>query len=326
MSIFQLLQGPQAFQVTADDPAAKDSVRSGILHGTLDEHRRLLHALNKRGGAIFYTVNETDGEGRSKEHITRIRAYMIDCDGLPTTRAKRENIAELRDGPLAPSAIVESKNGLHVYWLSSGDEPVDPIAYRNVNRRLAHAYGGDPAAVDIARAMRAPGFLHMKNPQEPFRITIVSEAPEVRYTPEQILAAYPPSPKEVTPPRPAPQPAALPETARDANVRTRYLSTAVANQVGDVQAAQEGTRHSTLNRSAFILGQLAHLGGVPHDEIIRALCDAGLATGLDQSEVDTTVRDGFTAGLEQPRTIDWRTDSAASEGADTVRPQAEPSF
>ena len=59
----------------------KDLVR--VYHGTFNEHKKTLAAINKRGGGVFVTINETDLKGSKKENILKIRAVFVDLDGSP---------------------------------------------------------------------------------------------------------------------------------------------------------------------------------------------------------------------------------------------------
>ena len=52
-------------------------------------------------------------------------------------------------------------------------------------------YGSDPAAKDISRVLRVPGFQHRKNPAEPHMVAVVGGDGR-RYTRAEILAAFPP--------------------------------------------------------------------------------------------------------------------------------------
>src|SRR5262245_43727703 len=52
------------------DPLAR------VRNGTLAEHFDELVQLNARGAGIYVTVNKTDGNGRKKKNITRVRALF----------------------------------------------------------------------------------------------------------------------------------------------------------------------------------------------------------------------------------------------------------
>ena len=89
--------------------------------------------------------------------------------------------------PLAPSALIASGHGVHVYWFLA--EAVDAGDGKLLLRRLnaflqqqAHAAGRslDPMK-DLARVMRLPGSRNDKNLDDPRPVTVVELYPERRY-------------------------------------------------------------------------------------------------------------------------------------------------
>ena len=130
----------------------KDLVR--VYHGTFNEHKQTLAAINKRGGGVFVTINETDLKGHKKENILKIRAVFVDLDGSPI-----QPILDLEED-LQPHIIIESSpNKWHTYWL------VDNCSlelFPNVQRALAAKFNGDIAVNNINRVMRLAGFSHNK--------------------------------------------------------------------------------------------------------------------------------------------------------------------
>ncbi len=306
----RILQNDLTIQVFADHKHATKPVYPGQKHGTLAEHKRFLHYINRRGGGIYFTVNQTDGSGRKTENITRIRAYFIDCDGLHTSAAKNARIERIYASGLPPSAIVETRNGVHAYWYSHGDEPADPHAYRLINRRLAHHYGGDMGATDIARVLRIPGFLHQKDPNTPFVVKLLFEDPNLVYTPQQLLEVYPAIPDERTEPINDNTPIRL--SAGNSATAHAYLSAALTNQAALVRDASEGKRNETLNRAAYSLGQLTTLDGYDTDTIQNTLLAAALDAGLNDHEARSTIRSGLKAGMKRPRAITLNTQEVAA--------------
>ena len=279
----RILQGQVAFQVFTDHKATHKPVYPGQKYGTLAEHERFLRYINGRGGGIFFAVNQTDNVGRKTANITRVRAYFADCDGLRT------------------SALVETRNGIHAYWYSRGDEGVDPQAYRRVNRRLAHHYGADPIATPITTVLRVPGFLHQKHPSDPFMVKLLYEDPDLTYTPEELLEVYPEAPNEHAAPVGDAEPIRL---SASAGPRAHaYLSAAIANQTNRVRETSEGKRNEELNKAAFSLGRLTDVDGFDHDAVAYALLGAALDAGLDEPEARTTIRSGLAAGMKRPRPI-----------------------
>jgi hypothetical protein len=112
--------------------------------------------------------------------------------------------------------------------------------------------------------------------------------------------------------RPTPRP--IPAAAEPASSRriSAWARAALERELAKVSAAQEGSRNSTLNRSAFSLGQIAGAGALDADEIERLLLDRATARGLGEREARATIASGLSAGARQPRlpaekTIDLRT-------------------
>lgn len=301
----RLTDGQVTFQWFLDHEQDENPPLPGLKHGTLAGHRAFLQQLNKRGAGIYFTVNETDLKGRRKEHITRVRAYMIDCDGITEPQAKTQKLREIYRSPLKPSLIVETKNGLHVYWYSTGEEPVDPDDYRRVNGRLAHHLGGDMKSRDITRVMRLPGFLHQKDPNAPVSVKIVAEFPQNVYTREQILEAFAPYPGEEEELEQARQAALPPEPInleRGTDQVRNYALSALEGECREVAAAQVGGRNDRLNRAAFRVAQLFHTGGVTEEEARDALRAAAKQAGLADHESEATIQSGFRGGRANPRT------------------------
>lgn len=102
----------------------------------------------------------------SRDAIERGNVLFVDCD-------TPEAIEALEGFAPAPSLIVGSGNGRHGYW--SLWPPVAPDLISNANRRLMHALGADPKAIDPARILRPPGTLNFKtDPPRPVELVAVN--------------------------------------------------------------------------------------------------------------------------------------------------------
>jgi len=100
----------------------------------------------------------------------------------------------------------------------------------------------------------------------------------------------------VPPGVPAPR---LPVTDR---AQGRAYATAVLRaETERVASARPGTRNVTLNRAAFVLGQLVAAGLLPPIPVITSLIDAARYAGLPEDEAMRTVRSGMEAGARKPR-------------------------
>jgi hypothetical protein len=111
--------------------------------------------------------------------VTRVRALFADFDDAtkpPPTFA------------LPPSMVVESSPGKHhVYWLADG-VPLGEFSARQ--RGIVEAYGSDPSCVDLSRAMRLPGFAHVKDPERPWPTRLL-DASGRRYRARELAEAFP---------------------------------------------------------------------------------------------------------------------------------------
>lgn len=147
-------------------------------------------ANEEKGLGIFWTVQEFNGP-RKKENITQINGFAVDIDGgdKPAMNKKIKN-------GLRPSMLIETKSGYHAYWLFTEpmavnySEDLEARYLATMEKRLLPFYGADKNAKDLCRILRAPYFLHQKDPVNPFRVLLVDETP-VRYTWEQLERFYP---------------------------------------------------------------------------------------------------------------------------------------
>lgn len=83
-----------------------------------------------------------------------------------------------------------------------------------------------------------------------------------------------------------------------------YAGKAATIELHRVETAPEGTRNHTLNKAAFSLGTLVGAGLLGVEDVRARLVDAGLACGLPELEVRSTVDRGLADGQQHPRHID----------------------
>lgn len=148
------------------DRKKKDQSLTRVLHGSLDEVYDELVELNKKGAGIFVAVNEIiKGERRTVENVNSLRTFFSDKDD-------GENV----DSPVPPSMVVQSKRGVHNYYVLENkilrEQGTDQL-YKNMQLRIA-AYLKSDELHDVTRVMRLPGFYHMKDKSDPYRVHIKS--------------------------------------------------------------------------------------------------------------------------------------------------------
>ena len=137
----------------------------------------------EQGQGIFWSVNAFHG-ARQIANLERICAWAVDIDD----GTKEEQLAKIEQSPLVPSLVVETKRGYQVYWRAKDGTAGNWNAI--VLERLVPFYGADKNARDIARILRAPGYLHLKDPADPFLISVVHRW-DVSYSEADLFRHYP---------------------------------------------------------------------------------------------------------------------------------------
>jgi putative DNA primase/helicase len=183
--------------VLPDGKKRGDKTLVGILHGTLEEHAAELMRRNKLGAGVFVAVNATDGHGRKKISITKVRDVWRDADS-PDARKVSPLLAPILEVETSPGKFQE-------HWFV--DQLMLP-EHAAIMRTMVEKFGSDPQAALLNQVLRLPGFYHCKNPERPHLVRITGGtawplgvgAPE-QYTRAQLLQAIPPA----TPEPPAPK-------------------------------------------------------------------------------------------------------------------------
>lgn len=103
---------------------------------------------------------------------------------------------------------------------------------------------------------------------------------------------------EALQPEPARSVATARAELRNANAWGRA---ALSGEVDRLRHAQPGSRNDTLNRVAFRLGQIINSGALAEHEVEPLLIQEGIALGLREREVVTTVASALDAGSRTSR-------------------------
>ena len=114
---------------------------------------------NLSGADLFIGMNpvKEGSRSRTKEHIGEIRHAYLDLD--EEAGASLWHIRTSGDVP-SPNFVLDTSSGKHqVVWRVEGfgPEPAESLL-----KALASQFGGDPAATDISRMLRLPGFTNRK--------------------------------------------------------------------------------------------------------------------------------------------------------------------
>jgi hypothetical protein len=146
--------------------------------GTFEAHKEALIKANQEDCGVFVAVNATDGRGRKKENVNKIRAFFVDLDGSP--------LEPVLQGPLSPHIVIESSpRRYHAYWIVE-DVPLEQ--FESIQKWLASRFNGDPSICDLPRVMRLPGFLHRK--KESYQSRIIETLGTLPYVFDNFCAAF----------------------------------------------------------------------------------------------------------------------------------------
>jgi len=148
-------------------------------------------------GDLYWSMAEFHSDQRTQDNAQELRAFWLDLDcgdgkGYPT---KADALKALSASPLPPfSMLVDSGNGLHVYWLL--DEPAAVEDWKPVAEHLKRAcivkqlHADHAITADVARILRVPGTFNCKDPDDPRPVKVLKKR-ESRYTLREFQQALP---------------------------------------------------------------------------------------------------------------------------------------
>lgn len=128
----------------------------------------------------FGIATRASDESGTAENCLALPALFCDLDFRNGGEAQaREQLAKF---PFPPTLVVQSGNGLHLYWFLRWAVALNANAasVRSVLRGIALAIGGDLAAAEPARVLRVPGSRNLKYADAPV-VRVESFNPDVRY-------------------------------------------------------------------------------------------------------------------------------------------------
>jgi hypothetical protein len=140
------------------------------------EFQAWLRHRNAQGDDIYLSMNalKPEADRRTKENVGNIRHIYLDFDHDAEAAAAR--LIESYTLP-APSQVVRtSSDKRHLIWRVDGfaKEKAEQL-----QKHLAREWGADPAATDVSRVLRLPGFYNHKY-GTPYRVHTESGLPANR--------------------------------------------------------------------------------------------------------------------------------------------------
>lgn len=147
------------------------------------------------GDVYFGVAARAPGGGRGKRNLAYTAALWADVDSKCFPGGRSTALAAIRSFEVKPSAVVDSGNGFHVYWLLT--EPLALVdeqereraegIMRGLQRRLpAEAGTALDSTWDVSRILRVPGTWNHKH-AVPVRVTTVEAHFERRYSIAELM-------------------------------------------------------------------------------------------------------------------------------------------
>jgi hypothetical protein len=131
-----------------------------------------------KGREVYFCAHLLMGPERRKENAAAVRALWFEKDG-----------GEIPNGRLTPSAVVESSPGRYHGYLRLTD-PIPPETAEALNKRLAHATGGDPSGADLTQILRVPETTNHKYSERPV-VKVLGLKDSRTYTPAELEEILP---------------------------------------------------------------------------------------------------------------------------------------
>ncbi|QNF29638.1 hypothetical protein [Metabacillus elymi] len=155
-----------------------------------------LKSFNNEGYEVYFLVNEG---GYTSREITKYNSLFVDLDCGRDIEGNYHHIDfvgqykefkryELHDFDYQPSYIIETRNGLHAYWLL--EDGVNFEQFNECEKRLIDYFDADKIVCKSNNLLRVPSYLWMKDSENPFEIKIL-ESEGTRYKIQDVIDALP---------------------------------------------------------------------------------------------------------------------------------------
>ncbi len=137
----------------------------------INELIRLLKKKHFENLNIHFGVAPRYRESGTEKDVKILRCFWCDLDckrkNRPDLPTKEEALKMIKKFKIAPSIIVDSGQGYHLYWLLSKSINIKNenavLKLRGVLAGLSQALGGDVAGKDLSRCLRIPETLNFKS-------------------------------------------------------------------------------------------------------------------------------------------------------------------
>ena len=158
---------------------------------TTDVDYEHIEKYKEQNKGVFFTPNGITGSNvspkgstRLDSNVTHFNAFFVDFDG--GDELKREHIEKIHSFPVFPSALVETKNGFHAYWLIKDD--INIQTWKEVQKKLIKVLDSDESIINPSRLLRMPFSWHCKDINNKFLVKIIDGSFE-KYQSKKIIEA-----------------------------------------------------------------------------------------------------------------------------------------
>lgn len=231
---------------------------------------------NEKGYGIHWMPQVFKNGSRKVEDLVKIRFWLADLDNGD----KETMFMRIAASPVPTTCLVETKRGYHCYWLAKNATPEN---YASIERGIAEFFCADGSLITPSHTLRAPGFYHQKDPNDPFLIKTIWRFPENQYSEELMMRVFKPKPKM--------------------EFNKKYLAAPAGERLKDiikpenwekylkVSRVMPGSRNCELNRIAYILLQ----EGADEALMTNVLTDINNASNspLDMGEIRGIIKGKF---------------------------------
>lgn len=140
--------------------------------------------LNALGYNIYYLPNTPTFYSNSRfvegSDIDKFEQVFVDMDVKDGVWTKDTFVSKVKSFAIKPTAIVDSGNGIHVYWAV---DHLDAMTYLHIQKRLMRYFKTDEAVCQIFQLLRLPGTNNTKD-EHNIKPCVLIEEYEAIYTPE----------------------------------------------------------------------------------------------------------------------------------------------
>jgi len=162
-----------------------------VLEGEFTDEE--ISRFNSEGYNVYYLPNYPSSYQRGVSitgaDIDAFSWVFVDYDIKSGTNGGKDDfLAIIADGNIAPTKIIDSGNGIHVYWKIAN---LDPMSYLRFQRRLIRLFNTDEAVGQLFQLMRKEGTWNTKV-QGSYAKCVQLYEKDVQYTAEEFDKLLPP--------------------------------------------------------------------------------------------------------------------------------------